>query len=500
MRIGSRLTNHFYQKYNIDPNKELKIEKISARELLVANRIDLVAKIKYIEFREKGYDSLFARELYSKHIEAFSLGTYSEPGDDNKNSIDKYFEVFDRMIDDIKINGFDDTISVVPVGMGNTILDGAHRTAIAAYFNLKLPIVRFNDRYVNYGTEFFRNRLLEEKYLDYMVTEYCKLKENVFFACVWPKAKGEDNIQQMNELINNSTNVVYTKNLSLNYQGLRNFMIQIYSSQEWIGSIENNFSGTQKKIDSCFDREGHIKCFVLESTSLKEIVEMKSNIRKIFNIGNHSIHISDNQPETIQICNLLLNENSLDSLNNGKPDHYKSFYIRSNEFKSNLIKNNLSLDEFIIDSSSVMGLYGLREPNDIDFMTISNEYRKIENNIFSNHHDYVSLYQTTIDNLVLNPSNYLFYNDLKFITIDNLKRFKKNRNENKDQVDIQLLNSAISKKKSIRMTTIKVLNWINRRLRTLNNYFRESAKYSLKKIGIYEKARNIYQFLKSARG
>jgi hypothetical protein len=500
MEIGSKLTSYFCNKHKIDPRTVIKIEKIKAKKLIVSNRIDLIAKLKYIEFREKGFDMSFARELYKKHIEAFSLGTYSEPGDENKDSIDKYFDVFDRMINNIKENGFDDTISVIPVGAKDTILDGAHRTAIAAYFDMEVSIVRFNDLYVNFGTEFFRKRLLDEKYLDYLVTEYSKLKDNVFFACVWPKATGEDKIREMNDLINNSTEVIYNKSVKLNYQGLRNFMVQIYSSQEWIGSIDNNFAGTQKKVDACFDRDGSLRCFVLEAENLEKILEMKSKIRDIFQIGNHSVHISDNQPESVQICNLLLNKNSVDLLNYGKLDYYKKFNKRLNKFKNNLKNNNLSLEDFIIDSSSVMGLYGIREANDIDFMTLSNEYKVIEDEKTTNHHDYISFYQTTIDDLVLNPSNYLVYNDLKFITLDVLKKFKKNRNEKKDQVDIQLISSTLSRKKTIKTILIKIINWVKRRVRTLRQYCKVGVRNLLEKVGLYEKVRSIYRHLQGSRG
>lgn len=489
MEIGSRVTSYFCHKFQIDPNTVIKTEKIKARKLIVFNRIDTIAKLKYIEFREKGYDMGFVKELYKKHIEAFRLEKFCDKGEINKVFIDDHFKEFDQLIDHIKENGFDDNNSVIPVGANNTILDDAHRTAIAAYFDLEVPIARFEDIYVNYGTEFFRKRLLDEKYLDYMVTEYCKLKENVFFACVWPKAKGDNKVREMINRINKSTNIVYCKNVFLNYQGLRNFMVQIYASEDWIGTIENRFTGIQKKADACFDSDGSLNCFVLECKSLGEILKMKSDIRSIFHIEKNSIHICDNQNESIQICNLLLNENSINFLNNGKPDYYKKFYKRINIFKNNLINNNFFLEDFIIDSSSTMGLYGLREPNDIDFMTVSNDFQVIESEWINKHHDYIYFYQTTIDDLVFNPSNYLVYNDLKFITINILKKFKENRNEKKDQEDIKLINRTISRKKTL--TLIKIFDGVKRRVRILRLNSKVVARTSLEKAGLYKKNRNL---------
>ena len=82
------------------------------------------------------YNCKFINELYDKHIEAFSAGSYNEPGNDEKNSIKKYIDTFEVLIKNIKKSGIDETISVIPVGKNNEIMDGAHRTAIASYFNL----------------------------------------------------------------------------------------------------------------------------------------------------------------------------------------------------------------------------------------------------------------------------------------------------------------------------------------------------------------------------
>ena len=129
------LSENFIKTKHITKETPFVTEEVRGRELLCPERIDLAAKIAYIEARETGGDMSFARELYRKHIEAFSEGYFTEPGDENKDSLEKFFSVFDELIDDFKKNGFNPEKSLIPVGQNNIILDGAHRTACAIYFD-----------------------------------------------------------------------------------------------------------------------------------------------------------------------------------------------------------------------------------------------------------------------------------------------------------------------------------------------------------------------------
>ena len=81
---------------------------------------------------------------------AFSEGTYTEPGDENKTSLDKFFSVFDELIDDYKENGFDSNKSLIPIGRNNIILDGAHRTACAIYYGGTVSAISFPQFEVNF--------------------------------------------------------------------------------------------------------------------------------------------------------------------------------------------------------------------------------------------------------------------------------------------------------------------------------------------------------------
>ena len=297
LKLDQILGEYFCRQNKININAYYKIEEIDAKELLVPERLDLIAKLKYIEFREQNCDLNYIKELYRAHIEAFSNGSFTEPGNDSKNTIYKYFNVFNNLIDTIKHSGLDHKISVIPVGKNNVILDGAHRVAIAAYFNLKVPIIRFENLYANYGVEFFQSRLLKQKYIDYLMTEYCKLKDNLYMLCIWPDL-------DENRLIINSNNewkIIYRNKMEICYMELQNLITRIDPNLEW--KDEHNTS------------ENYLTIYLLECNSFSKVLELKANFQATH--INHFIHITTHPKETIDLANILLN-----SADQGNPNNY----------------------------------------------------------------------------------------------------------------------------------------------------------------------------------
>jgi len=267
----------------------------------------LIAKYKYVEHREAGYNLSYVKELYAAHIEAFSSGKFTEPGqEDTKNSIEKYLSAFDDLIESIATNGFDKNISVVPVGKDNVIPNGSHRTAIAAYYDIPLPIIRFDINATPYDAKFFADRLLHTDYLDYIVTEYCKLRNNVYMAIVWPRAFTKIEASDVEKIIGELCKTVYKKEIRISFDGLIKLMIQVYHQERWLGTAENNFVGAESKALECYDKNEKLIVYILESDDFSKVFELKQEIRKLTGIANSAIHTTDNAAETVYLCNTLL--------------------------------------------------------------------------------------------------------------------------------------------------------------------------------------------------
>lgn len=443
------LTEYFINENNIDIHKQYEIIDIDARKLIQYNRFDLMAKWIYIQAKENGISSNYGYNVYKDNINAFSCGTFIEPGMPEKTTFERYVEEIDTLIENIKKNGFDKTKSLIPVGKNDEAFDGSHRISVAAFFEKKVTIIRFPNmcRRYSYDYAFFRNYLMSDESMGYMAIQYAYLKRNCYMACLWPKA----DLSKCNEveaLIKTIGNIVYEQDVYLTYRGMKNFMIQIYGHQEWTGSIENHFDGVIAKVDACYQEGKPVRTYLFEADDFDNVVDIKKKIRDIFQIENHSIHISDNSNETIDMVNLLYNRNSVEFLNKAEPYKYSGVFKKLIELKNVVLLNNYDRDRLIIDSSAVLEVCGLREAADVDFLTdYESEIISLEG--IDNHASQLKFYDISIKDLLYDPHNYFYFEGMKFVTPKNLIQMKMKRGEEKDIRDVKMLNSFLKKQLSI---------------------------------------------------
>lgn len=306
----NKLDSYFLNYNKITEDTEYEVLHVDAKDFITVNRIDLVIKYYYIKCREKNENYDFAKDLYKKHIEAFSDSTFSEPGNSNKNSIEKYIEYFNDMIEDFKENGFNSNISIIPIGKNYELLDGSHRTACAIYFNEKVKVIRFPNLSVDYGFKFFKRRLLDDFYLDFIAKEFAALNNSIYILFAWPKIVKSKNIKAIDEILNkNHCEVIYRKKLKFNRNEFRNLIFQMYKDEPWIGHARNNFEGINLKAELCYSKTGLVEVYILNCYSLDLLNRTKEELREFFGIEKSSVHTSDTKKETMEILNLILDKN-----------------------------------------------------------------------------------------------------------------------------------------------------------------------------------------------
>lgn len=321
----SCLSSYYLKAWSIDANADLETEQIKPSTLLTANRLDIVCKLYYIDCIEKGKDVSYAKELYRAHIEAFSDGAYIEPGLKTKNSILDYFDSFDRLIADIKKNGFDPSRSLVPVGEDGSILDGSHRAAIAIYYDIPISVVHVPVKARNYDYAFFRERGMSEDYLDFMAYLFILFSDPIYTVCLWPAAYDKEKLADADQMIRNCASIAYRKEVFLNYRGIEQLMISFYKSMGWTGSLDNGYSGVASKARECYKPNAPTTVYVVGGAELDKILELKQRIRDLYAIENASVHITDTHSEAAEAGKMLLNRNSVDFMNYGDPFRNKSF-------------------------------------------------------------------------------------------------------------------------------------------------------------------------------
>lgn len=300
------LQPHTIKIYNLQ-DEDYSLETVSAKSLLHPLRFDLFAKLFYIENR-RDYPDL-AYEVYVKHILAFNPDG-REPGRDDKDTIEKFIETFDTLIDCFAKEDFDSTQSIVPVGKNGIILDGAHRIAALAYYDKEVTVARFENiaPKCKFDYSYFLSRGLSNNICDIIASEMINKSKQQYVACLWPRLGTKKRQEEIRCLISNRFPVIYERGLNISLPSLISFVARVYKKQDWIGSAETGFEGARDKAMNVYGKGGSVKFLFFESDSIVDVTAMKEEIRGLIGCGKHSIHITDNQEETIDIASAILDE------------------------------------------------------------------------------------------------------------------------------------------------------------------------------------------------
>lgn len=434
---------YFWKEYGIDESTKYTIEEVDAKVLLTPERIDLMAKWYYIDAYVKGQDMTFSRTIYAEHIKAFSEGTFTEPGSEEKNSLQKYYDSFEQIIDSIQSEGFDENKSLVLVGKNNVLLDGSHRVATAAYFNKKVKILRFAEKMQCFDAVFFAQRGLNLEILDYMVLKYCELKEHLYMACLWPKAKGTEKREKAIGILKGDATLLYVRDFKLSSTAQKHFMQQIYRHHDWVGTVENQHAGAKIKSDACYSALGNLTIVLFAQEDLDTVLMKKEMVRELFGIENHSLHITDNATETKQMAEIILNRNCRNHLFYGEPDAFPSFNKMVDDYKETVSTHKQDINDYVSDTSSILAVYGIRDAGDVDFLTKVPEI-SLENKLYENH---PSLYPISVDSVIDQPLYHFVYMGIKYVSPYMLYRMKLIRGSEKDPADCAKLKKLLKKGK-----------------------------------------------------
>lgn len=381
MEIKSKIGEYFYGTMKLDDKSEYSILQVPAKNLFCSERLDLIVKYLFLDsLKSNGRNNKsFEYNLYNEHLKKLNDGVVSEPGNDNKNSIEDYVTVFDRLYDDIKAHGFDENQSIIPCGNNNVIIDGGHRVTTAAYLGQNVTIAKFKDaEEPNYNADYFLERGMKLDDVDCMVYNYANYikREDTFVCCVWPIAGKLHKDNKIESLIKQYGKIVYKKKCKLNYNGLKNMQILAYSHQDWVGTPNDGYEGVGSKTNMCF-ANADTTFYVIEGGCTRDMVELKDKIRDVFNIGKHSVHITDNYQESLTMLRVVLNKNSLWIMNNCK--------LYSDAVLMDRIKNETKDGDYFLNPECTLALFGKKDANTVDL--------KIDQSHFLDYqHDYSTFF------------------------------------------------------------------------------------------------------------
>ena len=170
-------------------------------------------------------------------------------------------------------------------------------------------------------------------------------------------------------------------------------------------------------------------------------IEWSVHAPYIHKIKHDSVHINDTHQQGLTLARALFNDNSIHFMNNSRKTHYPNFIEQKNYFKDWISKKRLDIEDYCVSSSSVLSAYGLRQGNDLDYLHNSKEITG--HKMVQSHNYYKELYQTHIHDIIYNPQNHFYFNDIKFASLDVVKKLKQKRMEKKDVKDVQLIDKLM---------------------------------------------------------
>lgn len=402
--------------------------------LLSPNRLDVMAKYIYAQHRERGVALDWAISLYREHLRVW--GGFVEGDGSGKDSFEKYLAVFDTILDSIK-SAFDENISVLPVGEGMEIIDGSHRSAACLLYGKPSVAAKFSHVPAIYDSQYFSNRGLSEDHLDQMALQYCRLNSAIFIVCVFPVALGKK--EELESILLDYGHICNEKEIFFRKYGPQNLARQLYKGESWVGDAKDGYPGTISHAKNRFTANKPVRVYVFECDDLFKVKEVKSRIRSLFPLENNSIHINDSHEETVRLAEQFFNARSIFFLNNSNYAPNEKFINYFEHFKKEIAEKGYDKNDFCIDGSAVMAAFGIRDANDLDFLYCGRQDPAFEHPMISCHNLELIYHQEYLDELIYNPNNFFYYDGIKFLTLENLSRMKKNRNEEKDIKDLLLI-------------------------------------------------------------
>ena len=145
----------------IEHREKIYVYKTKAQNLLSKYRYDIFIKYYYVKAYMENENVEEATRVYLSHIKAFN--NFHEPDKRKNNEID-FIDSFNQLINDVKDLGSIDK-TIVPVSTTGIPVDGAHRIAIALYFDLEINYAVFDLLDGKYDKKFFIQRGMPFEYI-----------------------------------------------------------------------------------------------------------------------------------------------------------------------------------------------------------------------------------------------------------------------------------------------------------------------------------------------
>ncbi|XP_045159219.2 uncharacterized protein LOC123524803 [Mercenaria mercenaria] len=361
---------------------------------LQSERFDLIVKMVYAYFYVyKNKVPKVYTEAYIEHIRVWN--NFSENCDGmikawfdgnkpckNKRNKSDFISSFHRTLKNIKVKGFNSSVSRIPLDKRGFLLNGAHRVAAAVILSQNVSFEHHNYTHKghskDWGYKFFKRRGMPQRALNVVMLEWMKiqtklpdLNTSVSVVSVFSNNRDKDKAVRkiVKERCSKDNGILYEIRINITKSGMRQLITHMYGQQTWLETKIQNLL-------SKFNSTSHAVFLFIYAKSYSDLAQCKNEIRKLYNdmILESTAHISDTKEENLILAEMILNPNSIQFMNYAKnaPDckliAKEVASLSSITPISTLPGIYVGRDDVMIDSGTVLGLFGLRKRTDADLL------------------------------------------------------------------------------------------------------------------------------------
>ncbi|XP_045159465.1 uncharacterized protein LOC123524916 [Mercenaria mercenaria] len=454
---------------------------------LQSNRFDVIFKMVYAYFYvyKKRVPNVI-QYAYTEHIRVW--GNFTELCSNtilswfdgkipcrNKNKESDFILSFHKTIESIKTDGFNSSRSRIPLDNTGFLLNGAHRISAAIILskNACFEHQSYKESSYDWGYKFFEGKGLSEQMSDMVMSEWMKiqlklpsLKSLVFIVSVFSNNRGKDDAMRkiVKEQCSKDNGILFEREIKFTKSGMRQLITHMYGQQAW---LEAQIQQMLSKFNSTYNA---IFLFVYAKRN-RDLVQCKNKVRKLYNdkAFKSTAQIPDTIEENVILAEMILNPNSIQLMNYAKNASDCKVIAKEVASRSSTapIKTLPGIhegrDDVMIDSGTVLGIFGLRQRTDVDLLFL----HKVDKVLLGNDHG-ISIQAHAFKNnsiskgrawgedhftdngamdeldLFYDPKNYGYCYGIKFVSLKQLVRYKLKRNESrKDSFDVKLISKFL---------------------------------------------------------
>lgn len=248
---------------------------------------------------------------------------------------------------------------------------------------------------------------------------YIEQNKNAYVALSFPCIKVDELI--IENFLRQDGTILYKKYLDLKNNGSINLIRECYKHD---GHTLEHLQALHNAIFS--QKNGRIIIYVYACENLEKLRKLKDKIRKFYNI-KCAIHATDNQSQSLDLGRYLFTPHGIHLLNNRNMKNSLS-YSNFNKLLP-IYKNGIQhdIESFVVDGSAILSAYGLRDCNDIDYLSTPKAKFVGSYPYIGNHNSELEYHKKDANELIYNINNFFYLDGIKFLSLYQIYAMKQNR-------------------------------------------------------------------------